>query len=54
MSSRLKNCKKKKKISLLWKKEKAMATPLQYSRLENPMDGGAWRAAVHGVAKRHN
>ena len=25
--------------------------PLQYSRLENPMDGGAWRATVHGVAK---
>ena len=26
-------------------------TPFQYSCLENPMDGGAWRAAVHGVAK---
>ena len=26
-------------------------TPLQYSCLENPMDGGAWKAAVHGVAK---
>ena len=26
-------------------------TPLQYSCLENPMDGEAWRAAVHGVAK---
>ena len=26
-------------------------TPLQYSCLENPMDGGAWQAAVHGVAK---
>ena len=26
-------------------------TPLQYSRLENPMDGGAWSAAVHGVAR---
>ena len=25
--------------------------PLQYSCLENPMDRGAWRAAVHGVAK---
>ena len=23
----------------------------QYSCLENPMDGGAWWAAVHGVAK---
>ena len=28
--------------------EKAMA--LQYSCLENPVDGGAWWAAVHGVA----
>ena len=27
------------------------ATPLQYSCLENPMDGGAWWAAVHGVTK---
>ena len=26
-------------------------TPLQYSCLENTMDGGAWWAAVHGVAK---
>ena len=26
-------------------------TPLQYSCLENLMDGGAWQAAVHGVAK---
>ena len=26
-------------------------TPLQYSCLENPMDGGAQQAAVHGVAK---
>ena len=26
-------------------------TPLQYSRLENPMDGGAWWAAVHRVAE---
>ena len=26
-------------------------TPLQYSCLEHPMDGGAWKAAVHGVAK---
>ena len=25
--------------------------PLQYSRLENPMDRGAWRAAVQGVTK---
>ena len=26
-------------------------TPLQHSCLENPMDGGAWWAAVHGVAR---
>ena len=26
-------------------------TPLQYSCLENPMDGGAWKAAVLGVAE---
>ena len=25
--------------------------PLQYSCLENPMDGGAWWATVQGVAK---
>ena len=25
--------------------------PLQYSRLENPMDRGAWRATVHRVAE---
>ena len=26
-------------------------TPLQYSCLENPMDGGAWWTTVHGVSK---
>ena len=26
-------------------------TPLQYSCLENPLDGVAWKAVVHGVAK---
>ena len=25
--------------------------PLQYSCLENPMDGGAWQATVHGVTR---
>ena len=25
--------------------------PLQYSCLENSMDGGVWRATVHGVTK---
>ena len=26
-------------------------TPLQYSCLETPMDRGAWRATVHGIAR---
>ena len=30
---------------------KGNGTPLQYSCLENPMDRGAWWAAVYGVAK---
>ena len=30
---------------------KGDGTPLRYSCLENPMNGGAWWAAVHGVAK---
>ena len=29
--------------------------PLQYSNLENPIDGGAWWATVHGVTRvRHD
>ena len=31
--------------------EKGKGNPFQYYCLENPMDRGAWRAAVHGVAK---
>ena len=31
--------------------EKGLATPLQYSCLENPMDRGPWWAAVHGVKR---
>ena len=31
--------------------EEGNGTPLQYSCLENPMDGGAWKAVVHGVAE---
>ena len=38
-------------ISLRWFNGEANGTPLQYSCLENPMDGGAWWAAVHGVTK---
>ena len=31
-----------------WRRERL---PLQYSGLENPVNRGAWRATVHGVAK---
>ena len=34
-----------------WVTGEGNGTPLQYSCLENPMDGGAWWAVVHGVAK---
>ena len=39
-------------MSEIWKRnlEKNYSNPLQYSCLENPMDRGAWWAAVHGVA----
>ena len=33
-------------------RENGNGNPLQYSRLRNPMDRGAYHAAVHGVAKR--
>ena len=36
---------------LAWRIVEGNGTPLQYSCLENPMDRGAWWAAVHGVAK---
>ena len=46
------------RLSVSWKYGLSMqflregnGTPLQYSRLENPMDGRAWWAAVHGVAE---
>ena len=35
----------------LWKLSTGNGTPLQYSCLENPMDGGTCWAAVHGVTK---
>ena len=31
--------------------EEGTGNPLQYSRLENPMDRGAWWTTVHGVAR---
>ena len=38
-------------VSLSLLRQLCDGTPLQYSCLENPMDGGAWWAAFHGVAK---
>ena len=35
----------------MWKSGEGNGTPLQQSCLENPMDGGAWQAAIHGVMK---
>ena len=35
----------------MWSPWRRQCTPLQSSCLENPMDGGAWWAAVHGVTK---
>ena len=37
--------------SLAVKHGEGNGTPLQYSCLENLTDGGAWKAAVHGVAE---
>ena len=39
------------KVSLVAQCGEGNGTPLQYPCLENPMDGGAWKAAVHGVAE---
>ena len=38
-------------LEALWISREGDGTPLQYSCLENPMDGGAWWAAVHGVTR---
>ena len=38
-------------LGFSWLTNASPPTYLQYSRLENPMGGGAWWAAVHGVAK---
>ena len=34
----------------MWSTGEGNGDPLQYSCLENPMNGGAWKAAVHGIA----
>ena len=36
-------------FEICWDFGEGNGTPLQWSCLENPMDGGAWKAAVHGV-----
>ena len=41
-------------MSVLAWNAQPFAYPLQYSCLENLLDGGAWWAAVHGAAQRHN
>ena len=38
-------------LFIIWISREGNGTPLQYSCLENPLDGGAWWAAVHGVTK---
>ena len=43
--------KEKDKYHILTYIGEGNGTPLQYSCLENPMDRGAWWAAVHAVAK---
>ena len=43
--------KEKDKYCILMHIREGNGTPLQYSCLENPMDGGAWWATVHGVSK---
>ena len=47
----LKSLKKNRIVATVHKLGKGNGTPLQYSCLENPTDGGAWWAAVHGVSK---
>ena len=62
MLCRSDNKKLRKELTTCWIKEgyigelavkygEGNGTPLQYSCLENSMDGGAWKAAVHGVAE---
>ena len=41
----------KDKYGMGQKQGEGNGTPLQYSRLENPIGGGPWQAAVHGVTK---
>ena len=45
------DCSHEIKRHLLLGNREGNGNPLQYSYLENPMDGGAWWAAVHGVTR---
>ena len=38
-------------VGLIPESREGNGTPLQESCLENPMERGAWRATVHGVAR---
>ena len=38
-------------LYLMYTNGEGNGNPLQYSCLENPMDGGAWWAAIYGVAQ---
>ena len=42
---------KKRSFSPWVRKVPRVGNPLQYSSLENSMDGGAWQATVQGVSK---
>ena len=46
-----KNCESLYCTAVTYNTREGDGTPLQYSCLENPMDGGAWWVAVHGVMK---
>ena len=39
---------RRNRVALIVNSGEGNGTPLQYSCLENPMDRGAWKAAVHG------
>ena len=45
------SCDNSKIATCCWTTGEGNGNPLQYSCLENPKDGGAWKATVHGVAK---
>ena len=42
---------RRNRVALIINSGEGNGAPLQYSCLENPMDGGAWWAAIYGVAQ---